>query len=396
MDDGQISDRSNGSTNLWRLNVGCLVVCAAFVACSSSNNHSAPKPAGSTGGATGSGSAHDAGQRGASAAASQGGGTGGGGGAGKSSGAGPTSQDAGPGKHQDAGVPTDAAVDAAPTGLVGPPPTPADYAKRGSYAMAKQLLNQGLGTVSGGSSALLPLGNGNDPSGFTLYFPDGAQSGARFPLLTFGNGTFCSPTFYDELIGFIVSYGYVVIATNTSNTGSGAEMLKAVEWALAQNDKADSPIHGMVDGDHIGAFGHSQGGAGTVAAGADPRIDAIAPLSGGSMGDAGALVQCPTFYTLTENDVVTPANFRRSYDSTPTPSVFGVTAGGDHDDYTDKADDPGIAGLTSNDGLRTRAAIVAWFEWQLKGKTALQPLFVGPNCGFCGDPNWKTFESKGF
>jgi dienelactone hydrolase len=263
--------------------------------------------------------------------------------------------------------------------------------------MAKRLLNQGAGTVSGGSSALLPLGNSNDPSAFTLYFPDGAKSGESFPLLTFGNGTFCSPTFYDELIGFIVSYGYVVIATNTSNTGSGAEMLKAVEWVLAENDKADSPIHGMVDGDHIGALGHSQGGAGTAQVGADPRIDAIAPLSGAIMGDAGgAKILCPTFYTLTENDVVGPDAYRQAYDSTPTPSVLGVTAGGDHDDYTDKADDPGLPGLTSNDGLRTRPAIVAWFEWQLKGKTALKTLFVGTDCGFCRDSNWKTFESKGF
>jgi dienelactone hydrolase len=173
-------------------------------------------------------------------------------------------------------------------------------------------------------------------------------------------------------------------------------MLKAVEWALSQNDKADSPIHGMVDGEHIGSFGHSQGGEGSVETGADPRIDAIAPLSAGPMGDGEAKIHCPAFYTLSENDVVTPESYRPSYEATKSPSVLGVTNGGDHDDYSDKADDPGIPGLTSNDGLRTRAAIVAWFEWQLKGKAAIKSLFVGKDCGFCRDANWKTFESKGF
>jgi hypothetical protein len=78
------------------------------------------------------------------------------------------------------------------------------------------------------------------------------------------------------------------------------------------------------------------------------------------------------------------------------PTAFGVTNGGNHDDYTDIADDPHISGLTSNDGKRARAAIAAWFDWQLKGKANLRSLFVGPSCGFCKDANWKMFESKGF
>jgi len=123
------------------------------------------------------------------------------------------------------------------------------------------------------------------------------------PLLTWGNGTVCSPSFYDALIDHVVSYGFIVIGANTSNVGTGVEMLKAVEWALAEDKDASSPIHGRVDGDHIGAFGHSQGGAGTVLVGADPRIRAIAPLSGAPLSgaqDAGVLIQCPAFYITTE------------------------------------------------------------------------------------------------
>jgi hypothetical protein len=281
----------------------------------------------------------------------------------------------------------------------GSTPAPADYTSIGPYGATTTLLNQGLGTISGGTKGFLPAGNSNDPSGFTLFYPEGGPSGERLPLLTWGNGTFCTPTFYDALIDHVVSYGFIVVATNTSNVGSGAEMLKAVEWALAQDMDSSSPIYGRVDRDHIGAFGHSQGGAGTVMVGADPRIRAIAPLSGAPRSgtqDAGVLIQCPAFYVTTENDVATPASIHQAYADTPTPSAFGETNGGNHDEYTDIADDPHLSGLTSNDGLRVRAAIAAWFDWQLKGKAQLQPLFVGTDCGFCHDSNWKAFESKGF
>lgn len=297
---------------------------------------------------------------------------------------------------QDAGTPTAAgsggSAGTAPAGLA---PTAADYAKLGPYGKTTRLKNQGKGTVSGGTMGSIGEG-GDDPSGFTLFFPQGLKSGERLPLLTWGNGTLCSPTLYDELMNFIVSYGYVVVASNTSNAGTGAEMLKAVEWALAENDKADSPIHGMVDADKIGAFGHSQGGEGAVNAGSDPRIRAIAPLSAGPMGSGEAKIQCPAFYTLTASDVVTPESYRASYDATKTASAYGVTKGGDHMEYTDKANGIGLPGLTSNDAQMTRSAITAWFEFQLKGKKELQPLFVGKDCGFCMDANWKSFESKGF
>ena len=81
--------------------------------------------------------------------------------------------------------------------------------------------------------------------------------------------------FYDEFIDHVVSYGYIVIAPNTSNTGTVVEMLQGVEWVIEQNGLPDSPLYGRVDTETIGAMGHSQSGAGTCRAGADPRIDAI-------------------------------------------------------------------------------------------------------------------------
>ncbi len=262
------------------------------------------------------------------------------------------------------------------------------------------LLNQAPGTLSDGGTAQLPFGNTNDPSALTLFYPEGGRPGERFPLLTFGNGTSASPTFYEELIGFVVTYGFVVVAANSGKVGSGAEMLQALDWALAQDQQSGSPIQGRVERMQLGAFGHSQGGSGTVHVGADPRIRAIAPLSFAALlndtGAATADVQCPAFYTLAQHGDFPVDDIRAAADATPAPTVWGVTNGGDHGEYADKADDPGVSGLTTNDALRTRAAIAAWFDWQLHGKEELRGLFVGPNCGFCRDSNWSLFESKGF
>ena len=280
------------------------------------------------------------------------------------------------------------------------PPTPAavaDYNEPGPYGPAMRLLNQAEGLVSGGASALLPGGNSNDPSAFTLFFPKGVEAGQKFPLLTFGNGTFCSPTFYDEFIGHVVSYGFIVIAPNTSNTGTGAEMLQGVDWALKQNEDPESPIYGKVDGEHIGAFGHSQGGAGTCRAGADARIDAIATLSGTA---EIAQIQCPAFFVTSGGEAGSAPDDRiaQTLGDAAHPSLYGITVGGNHDEYTDKADEGITAaiGLTSNDGVQSRAAVTAWFDWQLKGKEEVRPLFLEKPCGFCNDENLQRLDAKGF
>lgn len=272
------------------------------------------------------------------------------------------------------------------------PQGPIDYTKRGPHAVMR-LLNQAKGTISGGSRASIPADHDNDPSAFTLYFPENAQAGERFPLLTFGNGTFCSPTFYDELIGHVVSFGYIVIAPNTSNTGSAAEMLKGVDWALAQDMQSGSPIFEKVNRDQIGAFGHSQGGAGTCRAGADARIKTVVPLSGTS---APADIKGTAFFVTTGGEAMSSSGIETAFNNAKGPAVYGVTMSGNHDEYTDAKDDPMVSGLTSDDAKQSRAAVAAWFDWQLKNKGENKALFVGDSCGFCKNSTWKTIKSKGF
>jgi hypothetical protein len=272
-----------------------------------------------------------------------------------------------------------------------------DYNEPGPYGPVVRLLNQGAGIVTGGTSALLPAGHNNAANAFTLFYPEGGDPEQTFPILTFGNGTLCSPTFYDEFIGHVVSYGFIVIAPNTSNTGTAVEMLQGVDWVIEQNGDPDSPLYARVEIESVGAFGHSQGGAGTCRAGADPRIDAIATLSGTAEIDQ---IQCPAFFMTSGGEAAMDADTRieSAFSLVSNPSMYGITVGGGHDEYADVADQ-GVAllvGLASNDGLQSRAAVTAWFDWQLKGMDEVGALFLSEPCRFCNADNLQRLDLTGF
>lgn len=273
-----------------------------------------------------------------------------------------------------------------------------DYEMRGPYT-PKRLQNQGVGTIQGATEAMFPTDTHDDPSAFTLYFPENPAEGERFPLLTWGNGTFVTPAYYDELIEHIVSHGFVVVGANDSQVGGGAQMLKAVEWATAQAADSSSPIYNLVDTEHVGALGQSQGGSGTCNAGLDPRIDAIAPLSGVPL-DGGAMfvngLKIPAFFVNSADEDGSGTTVKDIYNMVHVPAIYGVTAGGNHNSYGDIADDPGYAGLEADDAKESRAGITAWFDWQLKGKMAVSALFLGADCGFCKGSTWKIIDSRGF
>lgn len=130
----------------------------------------------------------------------------------------------------------------------------------------------------------------------TIYRPATlGEQGRKHPVVVWGNGTFNTPDSYDALFKHFASQGFIIAAANTSDSGSGMEMLACLEWVLAQN-KAMGPYKDNVDEAHIISSGYSQGGCGCLMAGRDPRFVATAPVSpyivlplGGC--DAGSVMQ---------------------------------------------------------------------------------------------------------
>jgi hypothetical protein len=104
-------------------------------------------------------------------------------------------------------------------------------------------------------------------SGFTLFLPVGRPAGS--PVLTWGNGTGGSPNTYSGLLNQWASYGIIVVASTSSNTGTGSQMVTGI--GVAQGASVGG-------GNYVCTAGHSQGGSGTVNAARDSRVDCTMPI----------------------------------------------------------------------------------------------------------------------
>jgi len=117
---------------------------------------------------------------------------------------------------------------------------------------------------------------------FTVFRPKVlGQAGVRHPFITWGNGTGAVPSIYAGLLSHWATHGFVVIASNSTQTGNGKELVKGIGWLVSENKRAGSIFYNKLDPSAIGASGHSQGGCGCVNAANDPRVKCAAPLMPG-------------------------------------------------------------------------------------------------------------------
>ena len=104
-------------------------------------------------------------------------------------------------------------------------------------------------------------------SGYTLFLPNPRPTSA--PTLTWGNGTGGSPSTYSGLLRQWASWGFLVVASNSGSTGSGSAIAQGI--TVIQNA-------GLGAGNYVCTAGHSQGGAGSVNAARDSRVDCAMPI----------------------------------------------------------------------------------------------------------------------
>lgn len=117
-------------------------------------------------------------------------------------------------------------------------------------------------TVSAGSACCDSSGNK-----FDLYYPTNlGANGFLHPILTWGNGSFASPSQYDYLLRHMASWGFVVVATEDTNAGLGQTILDAAKFMIHANSDSTSIFHHKLNVNQIGSFGHSQGAGGAVRA----------------------------------------------------------------------------------------------------------------------------------
>ncbi|MGW8883817.1 alpha/beta hydrolase family protein [Streptomyces sp. NPDC055749] len=208
----------------------------------------------------------------------------------------------------------------------------------------------------------------------TLYYPrDIAQSNRRHPVIVWGNGTFAFPVVYRDLLLHWASQGFIVAAANTPQSNLGISMRAGIDMLTRRNADPDSIFRDRVDLEHIGASGHSQGGAAAIVVGADPRVDTILPIQPGPLANIND-AHVPALLLAGQKDsIVFPFLVKAFYDAADhIPAVYGELRGADH--FTVVGDPGPFAAPTT-----------AWFRAQLMGDQAAGTEFFGPNCGICVD-----------
>jgi hypothetical protein len=120
----------------------------------------------------------------------------------------------------------------------------------------------------------------------TIYRPDLSKV-TKIPIVAWGNGA-CSNvgTEQADFLLQIASNGYLVIA-NGGPFGSGTndqhetELVKAINWAVAENSRKCSQYYGKIDVEKVATMGWSCGGGMAHFAAVDPRVDTAVALNSG-------------------------------------------------------------------------------------------------------------------
>ncbi|HEX2877131.1 MAG TPA: hypothetical protein VHP33_38030 [Polyangiaceae bacterium] len=225
---------------------------------------------------------------------------------------------------------------------------------------------------------------------FNVYRPKDVGQGYCHPVITWGNGTNDQPEpnppgcpsgscgHYKTLLNQLASHGFVVVASLSSQTAKGTPLpqVVGVDWMIAENANPASALYHRLDVAHIGATGHSQGGAATTMSGADPRIVAIAPICGSR---ANITLHGPALLLCGGADTTVPcSSVQTAYDSISTvPVMLGELAGVTHGSWIGSIKDPVMVGVT------------AWMRVHLMNDTANRSMFYGASCKTCSDSKWK-------
>jgi dienelactone hydrolase len=272
----------------------------------------------------------------------------------------------------------------------------------------------------------------------TVYRPNdmGSVGEARLPIMAWGNGA-CSANgnSFRVFLTEIASHGYLVIASGpigpdsaqfppamapkpgTAPSGAGtpakpavprsitstpptttAQLIEAIDWAIAENSRPGSRYYGKLDTTKIAVAGMSCGGVQAIEASVDPRIMTTIVANSGlttvptTMSGSGkpipkeslSLMHAPVLYISGDESDIAFANANDDFEKINHIPVFrayqkGIGHGGTYHDP---------------DGGTFGKVTLAWLNWQLKGNKEAAKMFQGDKCSLCLDPQWVARAKK--
>lgn len=225
---------------------------------------------------------------------------------------------------------------------------------------------------------------------YKVYYP--SALGGPYPLIAWGNGTGALPKNYDPLFRHLASWGFVVIDSYSTETGTGADILASIEYMLAENDNPDSPFYQHIIEGQIAAAGHSQGSTGAINAHTNfergtSLIKTVVSIALPSLKwcdpedvyDTSKL-RAPFFIMGGTRDImVSPLSANRTAIEAAAnrlPAAMGMAAGAGHTAIED-------------DGGKHRGYLTAWMRFQLMGDAVAKGAFAGADAELLSNPDWK-------
>jgi hypothetical protein len=218
---------------------------------------------------------------------------------------------------------------------------------------------------------------GVDYSLYTIFKPACMKDGEKYPVITWANGT-CGETIgYSGLLATVASYGFVVIASNstwTATSPTDTVQLTALDYAKSLNEDMSSVFYQKLDMDKIGAMGHSQGAQATGNASSDSRIKAVLFWNSGTTNNKPFL------------DVSGDQDIGSNTPSSMASGVNGATQPGAWVYYHQVLDTGGnntghLVLMEQPD--RVWKLAVSWWQYILNGDANAKTMFIGSSCGLC-------------
>jgi hypothetical protein len=260
----------------------------------------------------------------------------------------------------------------------------------------------------------------------TLYRPaDLATVSGKLPIVAWGEGACANEgNRFRWFLSEIASHGYLILAVGPIGPPDkeiwrqdapqpavgappqklppppthSAQLIDAIDWAIAENDKAGSPYFHRLDTGKIAVMGMSCGGAQAIEASADPRVSTSVMWNSGlfpgetTMGGGKALtkedlelIHAPVAYISGDESDVAFVNANDDFQRLDRVPAFRA--------YRRMTGHGGTYGEVN--GGEFGAVAVAWLNWRLKGDADAGRMFLGPKCGLCTNPGW-VVKRKGF
>lgn len=230
-----------------------------------------------------------------------------------------------------------------------------------------------------------------------IYRPVATSSADSFPVVVWGNGSGATPEInYPVLLRRIASYGFVVTATDHQEVGTGEPLLESLAHLQLLEADTGYVLHGQVDFGAVAAVGHSQGAGGSTRAVVNSEaIHTLVPLALPAPEFVFELekafdtadVDVPMFIIGAVGDIISDTDTVQSYfnaapDAAAMTMVANSPAGFPHLEWSE------------NGGGISRAYIIAWLDYILRGDATAASAFTGANPEFRQHPEFIAQDSK--